>query len=506
MTLLGSRQADMFTIDSSTPYLWMPEAVCLQFEKAFGLTYDENLQLYTFGADSSIHENMVNWNISFQFMVTDLPGSSKSVSLTLPYAAFDLQLSYPYPGLNATESSAATNYFPLRKAANNTQYTIGRSFLQETYLKVDYERNNFSIYQATFSPDALQNTNLIDITRPKNSTFKGPEVSQSETLSRAVIAGTAVGAAAVLAFLIGLTAFCLRARRNRENDGYIREKGGEIEKSKKISNNRFVRWLFHLPKPDAPSEVLGSSRLVFEAPTGREIMELPAKLSRSELSASEQEIPAYQEADRKYGGNVVNAIGHDPEKPVELPYRSSAPRYSGRAEIVPRIHFASQTNPPARPTSMHHLSRQNTQTTAGISSPSNAPSKRSSKESSPIFIVSPVTPREASPQFSSLSTIARREAWYVLNDSRGGHTSGASVLSNDDPARSDHALRSNESTVTNQIRQSVSRGFSWEPGESPEREISPITLSMHKHARSTSSTRWYDRHQILTSEGLHTIL
>jgi len=48
----------------------------------------------------------------------------QSINIVLPYAAFDLQANYPiYP--------KATNYFPIRRASNNTQYVIGRTFLQE---------------------------------------------------------------------------------------------------------------------------------------------------------------------------------------------------------------------------------------------------------------------------------------------------------------------------------------------------------------------------------------
>jgi len=42
----------------------------------------------------------------------------------LPYAAFDLVADYPL----VIDSS---RYFPLMRAANESQYTLGRTFLQE---------------------------------------------------------------------------------------------------------------------------------------------------------------------------------------------------------------------------------------------------------------------------------------------------------------------------------------------------------------------------------------
>ena len=112
--------------------------------------------------------------MTFTFTIADLPGSSNAVDIKIPYAGFNLQLSFPYPGLGANLSSPATNYFPLRIAANSTQYTIGRTFLQEAYLTVDYERRNFSISQATFALDALTNTSLVGISRPSHGNSTGP--------------------------------------------------------------------------------------------------------------------------------------------------------------------------------------------------------------------------------------------------------------------------------------------------------------------------------------------
>lgn len=472
LTLLGSNEPNLFTIDSSTPYLWLPEAVCLEFEKAFGLTYDDAFQLYTFGSSSTQHEVLINWNMTFQFAVADLPGSSNSISLSLPYEAFDLQLSYPYPGLNATQSSPPTNYFPLRKAANNTQYTIGRTFLQETYLKVDYERSNFSIFQATFSPNALADTNLISITRPKNSTFTGPEVvALKSILSKAEIAGVAVGGAIALISLIVLIALYLRFWRGNANHCYVREKEGEHQRGKRTSNSRFLRWLCHPPRPETPTEIGGSDRFAFEAPTGRECMELPAKTSKSELEGSEPDTPAYTEADYRCTGNAINAIGHDPDEPVELPYCSSARGYS-EPEIASKIRILDSAPAPVKLLrDLHGLSRQNTQTSAGISSPSNTPSKRSSKDVSPTFIVSPITPRQASPEFSSLSTIARRERRYDFRESRGGQIVRRVTPVGGDDGKNRGSKSSNGSSATRNIPRNAPRIFSWEADPNPERRV-----------------------------------
>ena len=524
MSLLESAEAALFTIDSTTPYLWLPETVCSRFEKAFGLVYDDSVRLYTFGTNSSQHQTVVSWNMTFEFIVADLPGSSKVVTLSLPYAAFDLQLSYPYPGLNATDASPATNYFPLRKAANSTQFTIGRSFLQETYLMVDYERNNFSIHQATFSQASLVDMNLVDISRPKNSNFTGPQVSTTSTLGKAEIAGVAVGAAVAMILLVVIGVLCFRLQRDRKNKRYIRDRSDDRSRKTRSSNSRFVRWLFRLPPPDAPTEIGGAAVWAFEAPNDKAVTELPEKSAHSELEGSTTDVPAYQEADRKrHGENAICAIGHDPEKPVELPYRSSA-RGFFEPEGIPKVQFAPPAFIPPRESQHYRLSRNGTQTTAGISSPSESPSMRSSKASSPTYLVSPISPRDISPEYSSLTGMARREAWYVANDEQFAdqiprrptpavsllsesihsansfssnvarrirkkgsrtlkHQPSVSLLSESGESECSHA-----STVTNQIRKSISRGFSWDP----ESFVAPTGPSSPQPATSSFNppSRW----------------
>ena len=471
LKLLGTDEANLFTIDSSTPYLWLPGEVCLEFEKAFGLTYDDNVRLYTFGSNSTQREALVNWNMTLNFVVADLPGSSNVVSLSLPYDAFDLQLSYPYPGLNATQSSPPTNYFPLRKATNRTQYTIGRTFLQETYLKVDYERNNFSIYQATFSPNALAGADLISISRPKNSTFTGPKAAPPKPLlSKAGVAGVSVGGAIALFSSLFLIVLLIRFRRGNANHGYIREKGDDLRK-RKTSNNRFIRWLFRLPKPNTPTEIGGSDRFAFEAPTDRQYMELPAKTSKSELEGSDPDTPAYSEVEYRSTGKPVNAIGHDPDQPVELPYWPSARGYY-EPETASKTRLSDQAPAPIKLLrDLHGLSRQNTQTTAGISSPSNPPSKRSSKEVSPTFIVSPITPREASPGFSSLSTVARKDARYDSTESRSGQGVRRGTLVGSEDGKIEGSKSSKGAGGTKNIPRSAPRYFSWEAGSNAERRV-----------------------------------
>lgn len=111
---------------------------------------------------------------------------------------FDLEASYPiYPN--------ATSYFPIRRAANDSQYTLGRAFLQEAYVVADYERSNFSIHQVVFDSQAQ---NIVAIHAP-NSTLIDTSPKKDQFLSAGAIAGIVIGVVAAVALLGALAwVFC----------------------------------------------------------------------------------------------------------------------------------------------------------------------------------------------------------------------------------------------------------------------------------------------------------
>lgn len=427
--LLNSADDALYTIDSSTPYLWLPESVCAQFEKALGLTYDDDVQLYTFGNNLLQHQNLVNWNLTFDFVLADNIGSPKLVSLLIPYAAFDLQLVYPFRGLNATQNSPPTNYFPLRKAANESQYTIGRSFLQETYLLVDYDRETFSVYQAKFLNDTT--LNLTNVIMPQNSDNKtltsGPGTPTKGGLSKGALVGIAVGASAVVAtVVIGVFWICMRRRNRSPPPATGSEDSNKIEENKKKKKSwwaTFSQWLFGTSKPDPLPEIDGESTSRPEL-TGTPLNELPGPIP-FELPGDEPEVPPYQAAQRKNAA-IVSPVDNDPKKPVELAHRTSTTGfYAPEADSLPSPGLAP-------PYSANDVGRRNTQTT-GISSRSMRTSRDSSQVSSPI-IISPITPSHVSPLMPSLAHVARRDQWRQGNDSDRTSLSEQEIgLTDEDP-------------------------------------------------------------------------
>ena len=109
-------------IDSTVPHIWLPQDSCTLFEDAFGLAYNDTVNRYL--VNDTLHQKLQSQNPSVSFILGNDVNGGATVNITLPYSAFDLQVSTPI--VNSTQ-----NYFPLRRAANDTQFTLGRTFLQE---------------------------------------------------------------------------------------------------------------------------------------------------------------------------------------------------------------------------------------------------------------------------------------------------------------------------------------------------------------------------------------
>jgi len=114
-------------VDSTIPHIYLPAAVCAKFESAFGLSYNETSKIYT--VDEATHASLMATNPSITFTLANTGGNT--LDIVLPYAAFDLTASFPVVAND-------TKYFPLKRAANDTQYTLGRVFLQEAYVKFPF--------------------------------------------------------------------------------------------------------------------------------------------------------------------------------------------------------------------------------------------------------------------------------------------------------------------------------------------------------------------------------
>jgi hypothetical protein len=184
-------------LDTAVPELWLPSNVCDQIASVLNLTYHENSGRYTL--TEAAHNALQSLEGSLQLKIGTDTYTPPAIIIEIPYRAFDLQASWPI--FNTT-----TRYFPLRKTTNKTQYALGRVFLQEAYLVVDWERDVFELSQAVFS-NPMPEPNITTI-QPKPleiSTLPPPEQIQSDTvLSSGAIAGIAIGSVLLaIAFALG---------------------------------------------------------------------------------------------------------------------------------------------------------------------------------------------------------------------------------------------------------------------------------------------------------------
>jgi hypothetical protein len=102
-------------IDSTIPYLYLPLDICNSFEETFDLVWNSTDELYFFNNPSSAGANLT-------FTLSNNAGDT--VNIFLPFDTLNLTASAPL-------LDYSRQYLPLKRAANNTQYTLGRTFLQE---------------------------------------------------------------------------------------------------------------------------------------------------------------------------------------------------------------------------------------------------------------------------------------------------------------------------------------------------------------------------------------
>lgn len=204
-------------LDSTIPHFYLPQTICEAFESAFGLTWDNTTQLYTL--NKTQHATLTKLNPTVTFTLSPQTASTtaaQSVAISLPYSAFDLTLSWPY-------ANSSTAYFPLKRAANETQYTLGRAFFQEAYVIADYERQNFSVWPCKWDSDT-NNAKVLPIlsksaatngTGNTGSSGSSDNSAPKKSIATGAIAGIAVGAVLVtISVGIAVWWFCFKKQRD----------------------------------------------------------------------------------------------------------------------------------------------------------------------------------------------------------------------------------------------------------------------------------------------------
>ncbi|KAI8931995.1 hypothetical protein NX059_010891 [Plenodomus lindquistii] len=198
----------MADIDSTIPYLILPDDICGFFANKFQLTYDEDTRYYLVNESAHAWNKQQNPTVTFKIGVGTQDSLIDFASVVLPYGAFDGQLSPP-------KVNQTTQYFPIRRSGDGKS-VLGRTFLQEAYLIVDYESLNFTVVPAVLEKIPKENIVPIfpkDYVPPREI---GDGGGGGGGLAAGAIAGIVVGI--VLAFVAaGIAAFLFLRRRRKAN-------------------------------------------------------------------------------------------------------------------------------------------------------------------------------------------------------------------------------------------------------------------------------------------------
>ncbi|KAH8172788.1 eukaryotic aspartyl protease domain-containing protein [Sarocladium implicatum] len=218
---------DSFTalIDSTTPYLWLPESACEQLAENLNLTYDDTFDLYTLSNEKYLEYSQED-SLSLTFSLSSMDNRDDFgdplnapgvVNISIPLRAFVGTLQYPFMGGESIEyGDPAVPYFTLRKAPNDSTYVIGRSFLQEAYIITRYDQRDFSVHQARFPDEPVNGAKIQSVVQGGNSPYPAPSSSGRKGLSTGAIVGIAIGSVSALVLALAVAWLCcIRRRKSR---------------------------------------------------------------------------------------------------------------------------------------------------------------------------------------------------------------------------------------------------------------------------------------------------
>ena len=302
-------------IDSTIPYIYLPLETCQEFEKAFGLIWNSTRELYL--VNSTLHSSLLKTNPNITFTLGTTASGGDTVDIILPYAAFDLNVSWPYV-------SDTSYYYPLKRATNSTQYTLGRAFLQEAYLIADYERSNFSVFPCKWEANAQSTIVAIpsinDTTTSNNTTTPATPHSAKSSISVGLIVGIVIGALAVIAIAAFLIWYFFRRR-------LCCGKPSELDADETARIAAAATTPQVQPLKVVPGGELDSTD-IHELPGHHKfgVLEAPGDVEAyAKMSEMEGEVPA-----QMHRGRVREVFEMDAVMPVMPPAHSTSPSSSQR--------------------------------------------------------------------------------------------------------------------------------------------------------------------------------
>ncbi|CAI4210691.1 unnamed protein product [Parascedosporium putredinis] len=295
-------------IDSSTPFLSLPQEVCDNFVGALNLTFNPKLDAYELTNDQFAQLKSDD-SFTFTFSLSSYDNNDDFghpldvagvVNITLSAHAFAHTLGYPWNNMAIEYQDQRIPYFPIRVAPDNT-FILGRTFLQEAYLLTKYDTTVFSIHQALY-PESRLEAEIVTVEQPPNSPYPPPSSSgEKHGLKKNQMIGIVAGV--VVATLIALFVFCFCCRRRRKRTrvpvAYTEEDAKDnassiMTETPKTPVGRIFSKIIRRKRSRKAESIAASGTETNPAEVGadatHELYELPAPLDPVELDADTQSI------------------------------------------------------------------------------------------------------------------------------------------------------------------------------------------------------------------------
>jgi hypothetical protein len=228
-------------VDSAVTPFYLPPTICDSFAKYLDLKYNKTFGMYLI--NDTEHIRLEDQTPSMEIIISPEASGGKDVSILLPYPSLEQHFTHNYPNI----TSPWTRYFPIRPTTDQSQFTLGRVFLQEAYLIANYELRNFSLAQRDYSSD-----------KPRIVTIRDPNHPATGDVSNGATYGLIAGGCALAGLLILLLVWRCQRRRSRLDE----EKGRSSTTGK--------------------TELDSTSQTIYELDKGNEVFELSGKPSRVE--------------------------------------------------------------------------------------------------------------------------------------------------------------------------------------------------------------------------------
>lgn len=337
-------------VDSTTPYLWLPEKACEQLADNLNLTYDETFDLYTLSAEK-YREYSQDDSLSLIFSLSSMDNNDDFgdplnapgvVNISVPLRAFVGTLEYPFMGGASIDyGDPAVPYFTLRKAPNDSTYVIGRSFLQEAYLITRYDQRQFSLHQARFPKEPIKGAKIQSVVQGGNSPYPGPASGEQKGLSTGAIVGIVIGSVSALILVVAALWFCCRLRQKKRSpspaDSIDEAKEQNTPASPEAPSSPLAKlWRRLRGMPQGTATVAEQSRDQEPAEAADcQIYELPAPVPPAELNGvddteltgdthlgldGDENLSAYEQARRKLDRQLQGPVpAYSPRENGALP-------------------------------------------------------------------------------------------------------------------------------------------------------------------------------------------